>query len=255
MAKRAQSGQSGDAGKGKALLSAVERLVEKPEVIRASAEERIAQARASLPRGASEAEVRRAAERRIVADYSNRTAFAGGAAALPALIPGLGSLAALVGGGLADMTFCLKYEVEMALSLAAIRGYDIEDARERQLAYLLIAAHTYEASSGKSALADLVKAEWDAVFNYTPRQLGKLIGALFVRLAILFAGKGLTRALPLVGVIVNSAANKALTRRVGTSVIAALDRREALRGAKKNAAPRKPVRARRAAKGARKASA
>jgi len=227
MAKREASGTE----QGAALLKAVERIVDAPAKIRAQVDRLGEKIRASLPDDASESQVRSALERDLVSHYSNRTALAGGASALPGLIPGLGSLAAVLGGGLLDMTFCLKYEVEMVLALAASRGYDIEDPRERQLAYLLAAAHTYEASGGRNPLPDLVKTEIDAVWHYTPRQLGKVVAALFVKLALMFAGKGLARAIPFIGVVVSTAANKTLTARVGKAVVKALDGREASRAA------------------------
>lgn len=240
MAKREAGGNE----QGAALLKAVERIVDAPAKIRAHVDEAVEKIRASLPDDATDAQVRGAVERDLVSHYSNRTAIAGGASALPGLIPGLGSLTAVLGGGLLDMTFCLKYEVEMVLALAAARGYDIEDPRERQLAYLLAAAHTYEASGGRNPLPDLVKTEIDAVWHYTPRQLGKLVAALFVKLAILFAGKGLTRAIPFIGVVVSSAANKTLTTRVGKSVVKALDGRESARAAKPQPKPKaKPKKA------------
>jgi len=213
--------------KGAALLKAVERIVDAPAKIRLRVDEVTEKIRASLPDDATAAQIRGSVERDLISHYSNRTAIAGGAAALPGLVPGLGSLAAVLGGGLVDMTFCLKFEVEMVLALASARGYDIEDKRERQLAYLLAAAHTYEASGGRNPLPDLVKTEIDAVWHYTPRQLGKLVAALFVKLAILFAGKSLTRAIPFIGVVVSSAANKTLTSRVGKSIVKALDGRAA----------------------------
>lgn len=235
MAKRAASENE----QGAALLKAVERIVDSPAKIRARVTEILESTRASLPDDATDDQVLGAVERELVSHYSNRTAIAGGAAALPGLVPGLGSLTAVLGGGLLDMTFCLKYEVEMVLALAAARGYDIEDARERKLAYLLAAAHTYEASGGKNPLPDLVKTELDAIWRYTPRQLGKLVGALFVKLAIQLAGKGLARAIPFIGVVVSSAANKTLTARVGKSIIAAFDKRAAAR--KPEAAAKKPA--------------
>lgn len=225
MAKREASGTE----QGAALLKAVERIVDAPAKIHERVEKTVGSIRASLPDDATEAQVRSSVERDLISHYSNRTAIAGGASALPGLVPGLGSLTAVLGGGLLDMTFCLKYEVEMVLALAASRGYDIEDKRERQLAYLLAAAHTYEASGGRNPLPDLVKTEIDAVWHYTPRQLGKLVAALFVKLALMFAGKGLTRAIPFIGVVVSSAANKTLTSRVGKSVVKALDGRETAR--------------------------
>lgn len=255
---QARGSKRGDesAKQGQALLTAVERIVDAPEKIRGHVAEITEQTRGGLPNDATEEQVRKAVEAKLLSAYSNKTAMAGGASALPALIPGLGSLTAILGGSLLDMTLCLKFEVEMVLALAAARGYSIEDPRERQLAYLLAAAHTYEASSGTNPLADVLKVQADAIWNYTPRQLGKIVGALFVKLALLYAGKGLARAVPLVGIIVSSAANKTLTMRVGRAVIKALDgrkkassqpRRSEKTPAARRPAARKPARAKKPA--------
>jgi hypothetical protein len=240
---RAQTGTGQTEGKGQALLTAVERIVDSPKQIRALVSQELHAAREGLPGDANDEQIRKTAEDRLISAYSNKTALAGGAAALPAVIPGIGSLASVLGGSLIDMTLCLKYEVEMVLALAAARGYSIEDPRERQLAYLLAAAHTYEASSGKNPLADVLKVEADAIWNFTPRQLGKIVATLFVKLALLQAGKGLARAVPLVGILVSSATNKTLTRRVGKAVVVALDKRGAAAGREPSKKARRPARA------------
>ena len=46
--------------------------------------------------------------------------------ALPGLIPGLGSIALSIGGGLAELTYLLKCEVEMTLALCHLYGFDID---------------------------------------------------------------------------------------------------------------------------------
>jgi len=235
----AKARKTTEAEQGRSLLKAVERIVDSPTKIRRRIDEALDRARRLLPGDATPEQIRTIVERDLVSSYSNRTAIAGGAAALPGVVPGVGSLAALVGGGLIDMTLCLKFEVEMVLALAAARGYRIEDPRERRLAYLLAAAHTFEASGG--TLPDLLKAEIDAIWHYTPRQLSKLVAALFVRLALILAGKGLVRAIPLVGVVVSSAANKTLTARVGKQVIRSLDRRAKRPAPKQTAAAVAPA--------------
>ena len=217
-------GQAGEAATdpqaaGSRLLKAVERIVESPEKIEAQAEAIVQAVREELPDDADGAEVLALAERKLIARYSNRAALAGGASSLPALIPGVGTLASIVGGGLVDMTCCLKFEVEMVLALSSLHGFDIRDPRERQLAYLLAASHTYASTPGSVPLADFLKLELDAIWHYTPRQLGKLVTTLFVKLAIVYSGKGLIRAVPLVGVLVSGGFNKALTHRLGGSVV------------------------------------
>lgn len=233
------------------LLKAVERIVASPEEIECQAEAIVQEARKKLPQDAAGAQIRELAEQKIIARYANRAAMAGGASSLPALLPGLGTMAAFVGGGLVDMTMCLKYEIEMALALSSLHGFDIRDPRERQLAYLLAASHTYESTPGSVPIADFLKIELDAIWHYTPRQLGKLVTALFVKLAIAYSGKGFVRAVPLVGLIASGGINKALTHRLGKSVIKAFERRPEPRaqGAKKSAMPTPKPKKPRAKKG------
>ncbi|MDR0965595.1 MAG: hypothetical protein LBM75_03660 [Myxococcales bacterium] len=227
-----QSDASSAEASGAQLLRAVERILDTPDQIELQVEESIQEIRQKLPSDVPGIQIRALAEKKLIARYANRAALAGGAASLPAIIPGIGTATAFVGGGLVDMTFCLKYEIEMVLSLASLRGFDIHDPRERQLAYYLAAAHTYESTPGSVPIADFLKIEVDAVWHYTPRQLGKIVAILFVKLAILFSGKGLLRAVPLMGALVSGGVNKALAHKLGNSVVKMLDLRP-----EKSAAP------------------
>ncbi len=224
-ADRREEGAQGAEPPAVDLLMAVERIVESPAAIERQVEAIVQEVRHKLPEDAAGAQIRALAEQKIIARYANRAAMAGGAASLPALIPGIGTMAAFVGGGLADMTLCLKYEVEMMLALSSLHGFDIRDPRERQLAYLLAASHTYASTPGGAPIADFLKIELDAIWHYTPRQLGKIVAGLFVKLAVLYSGKGFVRAVPLVGLLVSGGLNKALAHRLGKSAVAAFARR------------------------------
>ena len=209
--------------RGERLLTAVERLVDdadglialvegfKYEVLPDPAQDELY----ALDGGA----------KRIIGHFSTKSAMAGGAAAAPAIFPGGGTLVAIVGGSLVDMVLMLKHEVEMALCLTHLYGYDIRDERERWLAYALVTVNIYEAKSGRSYFNDVAEAQLEALNKYTPRQLVKLIVTLFGKIALLAASKNLVRALPLVGVIVGATANKLLTGSVGWRCSEALMRR------------------------------
>lgn len=242
---------------GTNLLKAVERIVASPDEIERQTESIVQEVRDKLPTDATGAQIRALAEQKIVAHHANRAALAGGASSLPALIPGVGTMAAFVGGGLVDMTMCLKYEIEMVLALSSLHGFDIRDPRERQLAYLLAASHTYASTPGSVPIADFLKIELDAIWHYTPRQLGKLVTTLFIKLALVYSGKGLIRAVPFVGLIVSGGVNKALTHRLGTSVIEAFGRRPEPRakGTEDAAASAKPKSPKKRARKGKKVSA
>jgi uncharacterized protein (DUF697 family) len=119
----------------------------------------------------------------------------------------------------------LKHEVEMVLCLTYLYGYDIRSDRERWLAYVMAGVRVYEAEAGRNYFADVVEAELDALPRYAPRQLFKLAGTVFGKLALLTASKGLAKAVPLVGIVLGASTNKFLTNSVGWSCVEALERR------------------------------
>jgi hypothetical protein len=194
-----------DQSQGRKLLTAVERILSDTDSLIALAEQHLQRAGGDKREAAEE----------VVRSFSNRAAVAGGLAAAPALIPGAGTLVAALGGALADMGFLLKYEVEMALVLSSLHGFDIRKDEERQLAFLLASVSTYDAKSGENVLVDVARAEGVAIWKYAPREVSKHLVSVMTKIALLQLTKGLVRALPLVGIAVGSSMNKVLTKRVG----------------------------------------
>ena len=212
-----------DETRGRRLLTAVERLVAEPdEIIEAVEILRYEDEPAASP---SEEAFLRDVAARIIATYSTRSAIGGGLTALPAVIPGAGTLITTVGGAMVDMAWMLRQEVEMALSLTYLYGYDITDEHERWLAYGLASIATYDARDGRNYFTDLAEAQIEAMVKYTPRQLSKLVATHFGKIALRRAGRGFFRAIPFVGVVVAASGNKLLTSGVGWRCEAALARR------------------------------
>lgn len=212
-----------DQSQGRKLLNVVERLIADTDSLVALSKDSLRRAQGAKPD--DEAAARAVASEDIIRHFSNRTAVSGGLAALPALIPGVGTLAALAGGALADVGLVLKFEVEMALTLSHLYGFDIAREEERNLAFLLAAVSTYDAKSGGNFFTDVVQAEAIALWKYTPRQVGKLLLTVLSKLALLQVGKGLARAIPFVGIAVGSTMNKVLTQRVGERLVSELKQR------------------------------
>lgn len=204
---------------GRRLLHAVERLVDDSDEIITRVETLKQQLAVEHGRPVSR---ERVAER-IIARYSNRAAISGGVTALLALLPGVGTVLAVVGGTLADLVLTLKFQVEMTLSLSYLYGHDIRDRRERRLAYLLASLSTDEAARG----VGLARAQADAVWTYAPWQTGKSLLMVMGRLASRSARRGLFKALPVVGAVASASANKVLTVSVGLRCVRALARRRA----------------------------
>jgi hypothetical protein len=192
------------------ILSAVEDiLASDDEILRIVSEERV--------RG-------QGAGMRLVSRFSDRSAIAGAIAAAPSLLPGWG-LAGVAATAIAEMVYVLKTEVEMCLALAAHHGVDIRATEGRQLAFLLAAAATYEVSAPPGTPRE-IRVGWEAIWNYSGREVSKLLlgvtAALLAVRASTAVGRALLRGIPLLGVGIGAGVNKVLTRRVGQHAIAAL---------------------------------
>jgi hypothetical protein len=204
-----------DQEQGRKLLTAVERILADTDSLIALSKQH--QEKARQKQFPSEDAVRDAAALEVVRHFSNRSAVSGGLAALPGILPGAGTLVAALGGTLADMCFMLKFEVEMALVLSHLHGYDITREDERQLAFLLASVSTYDAKreSERSTVADLAETQGIAFWKYAPREASKVLVGTMTKIALMSVSKGFFRALPLVGIAVGSSMNKVLTQRVG----------------------------------------
>jgi hypothetical protein len=223
--KDTNNNESKGKGKGERLLNAVETIVASSDSIIALVKNEKKQLQARYD---NDDKFYDAVATKLISHYSNKSAIAGGATALPAMMPGAGTLLAFIGGALADMALMLKYEVEMSLALTHLYGFNIRLQHERQLAFLLASVSTYESKSGRNFFVDLAAAEATAVWNYTPRQVGKYLASAMAELALLSAGKGFSRMVPVLGVVVIGSANKLLTTHVGKKCRSELRRRRKL---------------------------
>ena len=215
---------SSPSAQGTFLLHAVERILEHPDAL----ERRVEQLRLDAAGDRAEA------SRRIISWYSNRSALAGAVAAAPAVVPGWGTLG-ILGTLSAEMVYVLKLEVELCLALCALDERPIRDPLVRQLAFGLAAVAVHHVATGRNALRDAGAVGMQALFRYTPRELGKVVAQVVGRLAIAGAsrsiGKGLLRAIPIVGIGIGAAANKLLTQSVGRAAFEALSMERAYRHA------------------------
>jgi uncharacterized protein (DUF697 family) len=238
-----------DDDQGRRLLTAVERIVASSAAIRATVDgvqATVKSSRAEL----KGPQLRAAVGSALVKHYSDRAAIAGGASALPGLIPGWGSIVAAVGGTFAELTLLLKWEVEMALALSHLYGFDIDRPSERQLAFLMASVGTYDAS-GKNFFADVLRLEGAALWNYAPRRVARVVVQALAMLAAMYVWRGFLKAIPVVGVVVGSSVNKVLTRKVGDRCVRDLEmRRELMKndGGAASTRPRKKAAKKRAAR-------
>jgi len=227
-----------DDAEGRKLLTAVERILAKSPSIRATVEGVQATLKSAQPE-LKGPELRQATAQALVKHYSDRAMIAGGASGLPALIPGWGSLVAAVGGTVAEVTLLLKWEVEMALALSHLYGFDIDEPAERQLAFLMASVGTYDAS-GKNFFADVARLEGTALWNYAPRRVTRFVVQALAAIAALYIWRGFFKAIPVLGIGIGAGLNKVLTNKVGARCVRDLEtRRQIVRDQAKAAAPKK----------------
>jgi len=163
---------------------------------------------------------------RVIAHYATRSAIAGAVSAAPGMVPGWGTITA-VGLTLGELTFIMKAEVEMCLALCAVHGHDVHSADTRQLALALAAVQVHHVEAGRHVMLDATEITMQSLWKYTPRELSKLVvrvlGKIACRSAAQCLGKGLLRAVPVVGSAVGYGMNALLTRRVGHAANLALE--------------------------------
>ena len=150
----------------------------------------------------------------IIAHYSNLCAASGGASGLPGLIPVIGTVFSIFGAGAVDAIMQLKFEIEMILALSVLAGRDIDDPKERKVAFLMACTSLEEAyeTSDEPSLKSIVDL---AMGEYSTRELSKSLVKAVARVIMMFAAKKWTRYFPVVGCLVGASMNKVLTEHTG----------------------------------------
>ena len=175
------------------------------------------------------------AARYIIRRYSNLAAAAGGAAAIPSLIPGIGKLYSIFGGSIVDVVSTLKFEVEMALCLCSLFGYDITQERERKLAFLLASSAISDIYAPKdSKIRSFLEVIDIAMWEYSSRQMTKSMLKIFGQAVYLFTTKRFLKLMPVIGIAVGASVNKIVTAHAGMKCTDALFERKAYINAKIN---------------------
>ncbi|MFA5624687.1 MAG: EcsC family protein [Bradymonadales bacterium] len=207
---------------GKKILYAVETILDSNQNIRKRAQKALERYAKLEPR-----KQRDKAAARIIAYYSNLSASSGVVTTLPSLVPGIGALFTIFGGGIMDAVMVLKCEVEMALCLASLYGYDIEEDAERTRAFLMTSAALEGTKASESRSESLLRVVDLAVNEYSTRQLSKMMLKIIGRAGLTMSSKRLLRLMPVVGMAVGGGVNKVLTQRTGKRCKYALDVRRA----------------------------
>ncbi len=152
----------------------------------------------------------------LIGRFAKLAATAGGATALSGVIPGLGTIVAALGGGLADAALVIKLQADLCLCLAHLFEYDIDDPTARHLAYMISLGSTLNQAGAGFGAQVASKAGVKLLKQYLKGAALEFVKQLFKRVGLIFTRKALEKALPFgIGVVIGSSANYALVRYVG----------------------------------------
>ena len=163
-----------------------------------------------------EEEIKSLTADKIISNYSFYTAFVGGGAALPGVIPGLGQAVAVGGGAAADVALTMKFQIEMTMAIATVYDHNIEIEEERRLCLIIAGLGAINEAVKKGGKQVGTKAFIKMTQQYLKGSTLVAVKQVFRRVGVTFARKALEKAIPFgVGVIIGFSANKGLTWYVG----------------------------------------
>ena len=169
---------------------------------------------------ATDKEIEDLVSRKIVNRYSSYASLSGGVAALPGIIPGVGTLVAMVGGGAADATVCMKIQIDMTMLLATNFDWDLTDHDAMHMTMLIALAGGLEKLGSQTGAPIASKAGVKMIQQYLKGASLVAVKQFFRRFGVTFTRKALEKSVPFgIGVVAGSSLNYAITQYVGYEAI------------------------------------
>jgi hypothetical protein len=150
--------------------------------------------------------------RLMIKKKSRWCAAAGGLTALPGAVPVLGTLVAIVGGTLLDITAMGFFITEMILEVAAAYNRDLDkEGTSREAVWVLVSS--VGAGAASKGLTGLT------VRQLSGRTFNRLIEQVLVALGIRASQRSILRIIPVIGMFIAGAVNYYTCKKVGDFVI------------------------------------
>ena len=157
---------------------------------------------------------------KIINRYSKLAATSGAATSLPGVIPGIGTVVSAIGGSMADISTCIKFQVDMTMCLAIVINKELNNEDAKHLSYIIALSGTIEQAASKSATNLATKASVRLMQKHLTGATLEVIKKLFQHAGILFTKKAAIRIIPFgIGAIIGAGTNFALTKYVGKAAI------------------------------------
>ena len=200
---------------GTTLMKVVEAIAITPADARVVAGQYEKQARQARPKASNE-EIRTIVVNKIIGRYSRMAATSGGATALAGVIPGIGTAVSMIGGGLADVSLCMKFQIDMTMCLAIAINNEITNEDAKHMSFVIALAGSLEKFGSEAGKNTASKAALRIASDYLKGATLTTIKGLFKQVGLQFTQKAAVKAIPFgVGVAFGSTANYFLTRYVG----------------------------------------
>jgi hypothetical protein len=200
---------------GSRLMKAVQAIAISPKDARASVFDYTLQAR-SEDKNATDRQIKSKVADKIISRYAKLAATSGGATALAGVIPGVGTAAAMLGGGSVDMALSLKFQVDMTMCLAFAFKSGLSDEDAIHMSYIIALSSALEKAGSAGATKIASKAGVAMVNQYLKGATLQFIKQLFKTIGVTFTRSALTKMIPFgVGVVIGSAAGYGMTKFVG----------------------------------------
>lgn len=199
---------------GSRLLKAVQAIAISPRDARELVDGYRAQLRSQ---GLSVVAEREALAERIIDRYAKLAATSGAVTGLASIVPGIGTVVAMLAGGAADVAVSIKLQVDMCMCLADAYGHDLNNEDARHLAFIVAAGGALEQAGTRVGVELGTRAGVRIVRQYLKGAVLEFLKQLFKKLGLEFTRKALEKTIPFgVGAVVGGGANYALTRYVGS---------------------------------------
>ncbi len=201
---------------GSTLMKLVEAIAITPADARAVTSQYEKQARKAYPKIDDDA-IQKLVVTKIIQRYSKLAATSGGATSLAGVVPGIGTAVSMIGGGLADVSLCMKFQIDMTMCLAIAINNEITNEDAKHMSFVIALAGSLEKVGSEAGKATASKAAVRVASEYLKGATLKTIKELFKQVGIKFTQRAAVKAIPFgVGVVVGSTSNYFLTRYVGS---------------------------------------
>lgn len=199
--------------------SAFMKMVEAIAITPADARELVAQYEVQVRQAkpnVADAELRALLTDKIISRYAKMAATSGGATSLAGIIPGVGTAIAAVGGGLADVSLCMKFQIDMTMCLGIAINNKMTNEDAKHMSFVIALSGSLEQMATKNATSAASKAALKMINEHLKGATLETIKQLFKQVGINFTKTAFSKAIPFgIGVVIGSTTNYALTRYVG----------------------------------------